>query len=281
VEQTWANVREFFAKSLPASLPELNDKDKWLIQQFTQYLEWNGMTEFTGFQEWMFEFFVREEKDDNDKKLIRRTMEHFGDSILSRGVRALDRSFYEARYVGNFSDEADHFWMAFGPAGGPKLFVGKAHQTVSLYDRGLAVLVNVRPSAIGTLRKRLGSAEQRFEEIVSGLPGKFYIEVSESRLVRPHKSVENPIATLEAGTYELPNPGTYGLKASNALGFDYLKKLVKQIRNAHFRLVKRVDRREVLDLSRGDGDTLVDAVVSTMKNFHPLVEFINEGTELP
>ena len=281
VQKTWADVRQFFAKLLPVSSPELNDKDKWLIQQFTQYLEWNGMTQFTGFQEWMFEFLVRVEKDGSDKKLIHRTMEHFGDSILRRGVRALDPSFYEACNVGNFSGEADHFWMSFGPAGGATVHKWKAHQTVSLYDRGLAVLVNVRPSAIGALRKRLGNAEQRFEEIVSGLPGKFFIEVSESKLVRPRKSVENPIATLEAGTYELPNPGTYGLKATNALGFDYLRKLVKQIRNAHFRLVKRIDRREVLNLSSGDGDALVDAVVSTMKSFHPLVEFINERAESP
>ena len=55
--RTWAEVHQFF----DTLLPELKDKNKLLAEQFMQYLEWNGMTDFIGFDEGMFEFFVHHE----------------------------------------------------------------------------------------------------------------------------------------------------------------------------------------------------------------------------
>jgi len=46
--RTWAEVHKFFVNLLPKLRDE---KDKWLVEQFAQYLEWKGMTEFTGFEE--------------------------------------------------------------------------------------------------------------------------------------------------------------------------------------------------------------------------------------
>jgi hypothetical protein len=268
--RTWAQVHQFFKE-----LHELNGKDKWLVEQFTEYLEYQGMTEFTGFEEWMFQFFVRDEQDAEDKKLIRRTMERFGEKVLHGDLQALDPSFYEERYVGNFGSRNDHFWVAFGPAGGPKVFVKKAHQTISLYDYGLNVFVNVRPPPIKMLRKRLHSEKQRFVEIVSSLPGPFHIQISELRMVRPRKPDDYPIATLEGGTDKLPHSRPYGLKDPNAAGFDHLETLLRQIPHPHFSLRRRIDRKQVLDLSRGSAQDLVEEVVRIMKAFHPLVEFIN------
>ena len=67
--RTWAEVHQFFAMCLS----ELGGKDKWLVEQFNQYLEWKGMTEFAGFEEWMFKLLSRGE-DAEEKRLIRRTM---------------------------------------------------------------------------------------------------------------------------------------------------------------------------------------------------------------
>jgi len=38
---------------------------------------------------------------------------------------------------------------------------------------------------------------------------------------------------------------------------------------------KNIHRKEVFELSKGNGNELVDKVVRIMKAFHPLVEFIN------
>jgi len=274
--RTWAEVHRFFVDILP----ELKDKNKFLVEQFTQYLRWKDMTEFTGFEEGMFEFFVRVKKDADEKKWIRDTMGRFAKRILDgpNGLQALNASFYQMSHVGNFSSEDDHIWVAFGPDK-PANFRNVAHQTISLYDFGLEVLVNVEllPAA-NMLRKRIRSDKQTFIEIVSGLPEPFRIEIAERKPIpnKPRKIDEYLIATLEAGTYKPPHQGPYGLKDSKSIGFDDLERLLKQIPLPYFSLRKRIDRKRVLKLSEGNGDDLVEEVVRFMKEFHLLVEFINK-----
>lgn len=58
--KTWADVHCFF-RGLTAKLED-DCRDKWLIRQFTQYLEWQGMSDFTGFSEETFSLFVEQKK---------------------------------------------------------------------------------------------------------------------------------------------------------------------------------------------------------------------------
>ena len=51
---------------------------------------------------------------------------------------------------------------------------------------------------------------------------------------------------------------------------------MKQIHLPYLSVRRRIDRNRALELSRGDGRSLVDEVVGVMKAFHPLVKFINE-----
>src|SRR5262249_25711957 len=147
------------------------DQDEWLVKQFTQYLEWNAMTEFTRFEEQMFEFFVRSEKDPDEKRWIRDTMGRFAEKVLQgpKGLHAVDPSFYQMFHVGNFRPEDDHMWVAFGPDE-PANFRNVAHQTISLDDYGLQVFVNVEllPAA-KLLRERIRSDKQTFIGIVANL----------------------------------------------------------------------------------------------------------------
>ena len=272
--RTWADVHQFFRR-----LSELNDKDKWLVEQFSQYLEWKGMTEFTGFEEWMFPFLVSDEQDAENKARIRHAMEGFGEKILDEpnGLRALDASFYEMGNVGNFHSGDDHFWVAFGPAK-PANFRNLAHQTISLYDYGLDVFVNVELSpAVNLLRERLRDARQTFIELVTALPGPFSVRIEErKKLAQPRNFDYYPIATLEAGTYRRPHSGRYGLKNPASSEFNDLDRLL-EIEYPYFSLRRRIERKQVLNLSSGNGDALVDKVLSVMKEFHPLVAFINTG----
>jgi hypothetical protein len=273
--RTWAEVHHFF-ESISSDLTE---KDTWLVQQFTQYLEWKGMTAFSGFEEWMFEFLVSDQQDATDKTLIRRTMEGFGDKVLEGGLQKLYPAFYEDRFVGKYHPGAEHFWVAFGPTGGPSVFGKKAHQTVSLHEHGLEVFVNVEHQpAIKMLKKKLSDQadEKEFRQIVSGLPGPFRVEVDEVRVIAPMKSRGYPIATLSAGTYKPPHSGAYGLKVRSATGFEHLRRLLlEEIPLPYFSLRKRIERDRVLELSSGGGRKLVKHVLAIMEAFHPLVEFIN------
>lgn len=269
--RTWADVHQFFVMLLS----ELKDKNKWIVEQFIQYLEWKGMTEFTGFEEGMFEFFVHDKKDPEIKKWIRDTMGLFAEKVLNNpnGLQALDASFYKSHHVGNFGAEDDHFWVAFGP----KKFRQVCHQTVSLYDSGLDVFVNVELlPVVNRLKKKIQVENQRFIKIISDLAGPFSIQVQERKYRSPRTYDYYTIVTLEAGARKSYHPGAYGLKDPESSGFSYLETLLKQIEYPDLTVTRRIGRKQVLELSKGDGGALVDEAVRIMKGFHPLVEFINE-----
>jgi hypothetical protein len=268
---TWVEIHQFFVKLLST----LEDKNKLLVEQFIQYLEYKNMSEFSGFEEAMFEFFVHAEKDPDTKQWIRNTMDLFGEKVLHypNGLQALNASFYETQHVGNFGSEDDHFWVAFGP----EKFGGKAHQTIALFEYGLEIFANVEQMpAIKKLRAKMSDEEPKFREIVSKLPEPFRVWVGEKK--QNHAMIFDyyPIATLEGGTRKLRHPGPYGLKDPKSDGFDCLKTLLGQLQFPCFSVRKRIDRKHVLELSlKGNADTLVDEVVAIMRAFHSLVEFIN------
>lgn len=268
--RTWVEVHQFFMMLLP----ELKDKNKLLVEQFTQYLEWKAMTEFTGFEEGMFEFFVHDQKDADIQKWIRDTIGLFAEKVLRNpnSLQALNPSFYEQYHVGNFGSEDDHFWVAFGP----KNFREVCHQTISLCDHGLDVFVNVELSpAINKLKKKIRNEKQRFIDIISELPEPFSIQVQERKYRSPRTYDYYTIVALEAGTRKPHHPGPYGLKDPQSSGFSYLERLLEQIQYPYLSVIRRIDRKNVLELSKGNGDALVDEAVGIMKGFHPLVEFIN------
>jgi hypothetical protein len=268
---TWAEVHQFFANRLPIILPNLQGRDKWLVEQFKQYLEWTGMTEFIGFEESVFEFFVHQEKDPHIKKWMRAAMQGLAEQVLSsdHGLETFDK-FYSDYHVGNFSEKDDHFWAAFGP---PK-FGGLAHQTVALYDYGLDVFVNVELlPAINRLRKKIKANDLKFREVISDLPAPFTVQIQERKAKRPRVFDYYTVAELEAGVHDSV---LYGLKDPKSPGFEYLVTLLNQVQLPYLSVIRRIKRKQVVELSKGGGKTLVDEILKITKAFHPLVQFINE-----
>ncbi|MDR3577845.1 MAG: hypothetical protein P4L50_28615 [Anaerolineaceae bacterium] len=271
---TWAEIHKFFV----GLLPELNDKnDKFLVEQFSQYLEYKNMSEFSGFEEGMFEFFVQDQKDPDTKQWIRHTMDLFGKKLLdddSQGLRALNKSFYTMHHVGNFGSQDNNFWVAFGR----EKFRDFAHQTISLHAYGLDIYANIELiSVVDKLRKKLRIEEQKFRKIISEIPEPFSVRIEERKNKNVQKYDYYPIATLEAGVYKLPNSGPYGLKDPDSNRFFYLEELLKEIEYPYLTVRKQIDRKQVLDLSsKGNADILINKVLAIMRDFQPLVEFIND-----
>lgn len=264
---TWTHVHKFFV----ALLPKLGDKNRWLVEQFIEYLEWTEMTEFIGFEEGMFEFFVQSKKDPDTKEWVRKTMQALGERILSDpyGLRVFN-AFYEDYHIGNLGSESDHYWVAFGP----KDFRNVAHQTISLYEYGLDVFVNVELlPAVEKLRKRIQDDDSSFRQVVSQLPDPFTIQIQERKLKRPRFYDYYMIAEVKAGIYE---GEPYGLKDPQSPGFEYVEKLLRQIKYPYLSVRKRINREQVLELSKRHGEALVSEILDTLKVFHSVVDFINQ-----
>lgn len=265
---TWAEIHTFF-RSLANDT--IDTKSEWLVEQFTQYLEWTGMTEFVGFSESMFEFFVRSDRDPDMKRSVRGAIEGLGDRVL-RGKDGLKKfnKFYTAKHVGNLSKDSDHYWVAFGPE---KDFRTWAHQTISLYEQKLDVFVNVELlPAIKKLRKKVKS--NGFRDVMCSLPAPFTVHIEERRKTKQPRVFDYyPVADVVTGVYRRRR---YGLNDTQSPGFEYIEKLLFDIEYPYLSVRRSIDRKRVLELSNPNGDALVAEVLDILKAFHPLVEFINQ-----
>lgn len=267
---TWSEVHAFFT----GLMCDVTDaRSRWLTEQFTQYLEWTGMTEFVGFKEEMFEFFVGQahDRDAETKRWVRGAVDALGEKVLNgkEGLKSFD-DFYSDKHVGNLTSDSDHYWLAFGPA---KDFRDQAHQTISLYEQWLDVFVNVELlSPIKRLRRKI--TDGGFRKVVCDLPVPFTLHIGERKKTkRPRKFDYIQIADIEAGIHKRRR---YGLKDASSTGFDYIEKLLFDIEFPYLSLRRRIDRNRVLQLSKPNGDALVAEVLDILKGFHPLVDFINE-----
>ena len=89
----------------------------------------------------------------------------------------------------------------------------------------------------------------------------------------PKKFDYYPVADVETGIYKRSR---YGLKDSHSPGFEYIEKLLFDIKYPYLSVRRSIDRNRVLELSKPDGSALVAEIVGILKGFHPLVKFINE-----
>jgi hypothetical protein len=269
--RTWAKVHQFFASILP-ELSDEKDKDKWIVKQFTQYLEWNGMAEFTGLEEGIFDFFVTHD-DEDTRQWVRDTVQSFAEKIKAE-LLAFD-SFYQSYHMGTLHLKDEACWVAFGP--GDHEFKQWAHQTISLNAYALDVFINVElKPAIDRLKGKIRQDRKAFREVIARLPVPFSIQLEERKKKQAAQFDYYIIARLEAGYRKDPNPGPYGLKDPQSDGFDYIEKFLEQIDLPCLSVRRHIDRNQALGLSQGGGSALVAEVVGIMKAFHPLVEFINE-----
>lgn len=264
---TWAELHKFLTELMSG----LSDtKSKWLVEQFTQYLEWTGMTDFVGFREEMFEFFVATERDPDTKNWVRGAVESLGDRVLAckDGLKKFSK-FYSDKHVGNLGKESDHYWVAFGP----DKFRDFAHQTISLYEQKLDVFVNVELlPPIERLRKKI--RDGGFRKVMCSLPAPFTVHIEERKKTKKPRVFDyHPVADVETGLYK---GCRYGLRDSHAPGFEYIEKLLFDIEFPYLSVRRSIDRSRVLELSHPNGDRLAAEVLAILKSFHPLVEFINE-----
>ena len=226
---TWNDIHRFFLRVSSETESRLTAKDKWIIGQFTQYMEWIGMADYIGIKPEMFDHFAArpDVRSDDTRQWIRGSMEAFGEKVRDK-LQEIGLDFYEDFLVGKLKITADHCWVALGHTKLKKY----AHQTFSLYADGLEVFVNVEMKALtDKLNKKIHHDRQAFRETIANLPMPFYIQVQEKEhkqamIYRSHK-----IARLDAGRRENPKKGSYGLADTilGPRGFDYLEMLLGKI----------------------------------------------------
>ena len=258
----WADIHSFFN----SILAELGDKNKWLVKQFTQYLEWNSMAKFTGFKPDIFDYFIAH---DNDviRKWVRNTMKEFAETIQLK-LYKMDH-FYSGYDLGRLELKQNATWIAFGPI--DKKYRKYAHLTLVLNASGIEVILNIElKPAIDRLKQKMHNENDKFRKYLSSIQmdSPLWIQIEE----RIHKQVMlydyNLVAKIELSS--LRNPDI------NLSGFAYLESIIDRLQYPYFSIRKLINRDQVCKISQKDqGKSLVNEILMMYKNYHSFVSFIN------
>lgn len=253
----------------------LQGLDGWLLQQFSEYLEVIGMSEFCGFGNDFFDYFFTHD-DQTARNWVRQTIEGFAEEIRRELHSRI--SFYEAFDIGNLKASDTCCWAAFGPKDRQEskdqgAYRRMAHQTIVADSQGLQVFVNVecRP-AIEKLRERIRTCRSEWRRLVSGLHSQraFTLKVEERVKKQVQEYLTKPLCTVESACLS-------HLSLADS-SFAYVETLLQpeKVHLPYFTLGTRLAREEVVEESATDyGRKLIEGVTSIMVGLHPLVEFIN------
>lgn len=182
--KTWGQLHGLFGNLLP----RLTDvSSRLLVRQFIEFLEYSGMSEFTGFRLDHFHYFLLHD-DEDARRWIREQVEYFAIHVLA-SLRKL-APFYEAYDVGNLKATDSYCWVAFGPRGGAYRRV--THQTMSLTSDGLRVFVNTE----------LKAATDRFKSVIKGSPAAFRAALQQLHAWEPFELVLEERVQRQASLYD-------------------------------------------------------------------------------
>ncbi|NLX20536.1 MAG: hypothetical protein GXY55_02545, partial [Phycisphaerae bacterium] len=179
--------------------------------------------------------------------------------------------FYEGYDVGTLRLTDDHAWVAFGPK--DSSYRQYAHPTLTVDANGIEVFVNVElKAAVEKLKARVAENWQGFQAIIGRLDlgEDLYIQIAERRQRQASIYDYHPVARIQVPYLKDASVGEHG--------FRYLRTLLEQIPLPYVTVRKRLDRLRVRMLSEKDqGQSLIAEVVRTIKAFHPLTTYINDG----
>ncbi len=267
-ERTWAELHAFF-KSLT---PELTENSRWIVNQFMRYLEYCNMTDFTGFEKEIFDFFFIHDSEES-KKWVKETIKSFAEET-SQSLKAVE-PFYEDYDVGSLSlkkmqtkEEENHAWAAFGPK--DSKYRNYAHQTIILNSQGIEVLVNVElKSAVDRLKEKVLRDKQTFVEIIRNLKpeASMVVQLQERKQIQASLYSYHQVFAIEVDYLKKDELGEHG--------FDYLVTMLQKIPLPYFTVKAKISRSAVLSM-KDQKKQLVEKVIHIMTEFHSMVRYINE-----
>jgi hypothetical protein len=265
VRKTWHQAHLFFRGLLPSLTQPLS---RLLTEQFIQFLEYSGMTEFTGFQPDHFQYFLMHD-DDDARRWVREQMGFFAAQVLGQ-LRAFV-PFYDAYDVGNLGANDTGCWVAFGPPS--PSYRAVTHQTISLKSDGLHVFTNTElKKHTDMLKKVLNSSENTLRAALKKMHASEPYELVVKERVRRQASLYdyNPKLRLHSSILV----GSTGEAVWRAF-----TETVTQLPLPNLLVERIIPARKLLALSATGPDKAVQHVVKMLKHNHGFVELLNRDTE--
>lgn len=229
------------------------------------------MPDCISFNKEIFDYFFT--KNDNSVRLrVKNIMNKLGGELI-KSVRKID-PFYSNYEVGKLQFDHDHCWLAFGPIPNNKAkkYRKWAHQTITVDAQGIEVFINVElKNATDLFKKKITFNTTQFKNHLSALIANENITIRIEERRQQQAMIYKYLLLAQFDSNYFINP------VLESYSFESLIKLLIHIPLPYISIRKRIRRNAVLELSSEDqGIFLLNEIIQTMRNFHPLVKFMNE-----
>jgi hypothetical protein len=276
VLKTWGQIYGFFR----GLLPSLKDaRSHLLVTQLAQFLEFSGMTAFTGFRSEHFDYFILHD-DDDARRWIRGQVDSFAAQVLANLRKAA--TFYDNYDVGNLKLADSYCWVAFGPKGGmtnedndvgkDKAYRKVTHQSLSLHSDGLRVFVNVETKPATDRVKAVLSQSATADALRRAL-----------RLLHksdPFDLILEERIQKQASKYDyVPKMRLHSSmlteKVTGDLAWRAFDETVKVLPLPYLRIERTVPRKALLEHATHDPAKVVQHVIQLLLRNHAVVTLLN------
>lgn len=252
---TWQEVHEFFS-----DIPGLAGVDRFLVQQFTRYLEYAGMATTSTVTEELFDTLLNPE-DAEGKRWVRQTMEALAKTV----AQGLEPPSLRVK-VGHIQREPGGWYSCWVTLSRSERASTEAHITIELLPYELDIYANVDTATIRRLFKGLEKRPEAFRAMLANLEG-FEITVQERKRCKPQllRFEYVPVMKFRTGRY-----------IADEISFNHLVHLLKALRYPgtypSFSVTKRFSRHEVLEMK----GRLPGQLITAARQVEPIVRFVNE-----
>ncbi|MBM3712287.1 MAG: hypothetical protein FJW56_02435 [Actinobacteria bacterium] len=189
-----------------------NRNEKFLLEQFLNYLEVIGLSEFTGFSNDDFDFFINNIED--YKPIIRNKIEKFA-NLVYESLNHEIKSVYIDKHLGIISKNPEVIWFGIRKNQKLKDVFKHCNFTIEIDADALRIYTVIRDGKynqkkpIGILYKKIKNNYDEFLSLLKSLDNKYFFNISKrvpktGKTIRPgnEKWILQSMLTLEIITDE-------------------------------------------------------------------------------
>jgi hypothetical protein len=272
-EITWGEVHRFFRNEVRSSCNAVHQSDRFLLNEFMEYLDMCDFADFNGFDTDFFDYFFTHDNEEA-RGWVKNKIKAFAPLMLD-DLQKIDGLFYQDYDQGVLQKGDNYAWVAFGPT--EKKYRNLAHLTIRFDARGMDVFVNIElKDATDKFKKHLrlrpDALKQALETLCSNDALSFIVEKRKQK----QASKYDYIKLMEIESYALSDE-----KLSDSM-YDFLMSTIDNTELPSINIIKRINRNEVILLSAGETpEPLFKEFVSIAEKFHTFISFINHPVASP
>ena len=172
----WNDIYKCFKKYIP-----IDKNEKFLLEQFLKFLEVIGLSDFTGFNNDDFDFFIN--KIDDYKPIVKNKIEKFANLVYVSLDREI-RDTYIDRYMGNIPKNPEVIWYGIRKTQNKANIFRHCNFTVSINSEILNFYIVIRDGKysdkkpIGIFYKKVKNNINDIKELLSSFKDRYYLQIS-------------------------------------------------------------------------------------------------------